>query len=79
MNLLTNSRSSKVLSVRLVTENKEREMLSVDDELWFTQHTKGRVLGNPQHHGYRGLPLRCVYVPKNRGEEEDVRNPTCAW
>lgn len=63
--LLTRSYSAKVLAVKRVTENTGKNTPGVDGVLWDTPQKKMRAVGELKSHGYRPLPLRRIYIPKD--------------
>ena len=63
--LLTRSYSAKVLAVKRVTENAGRKTPGVDGEIWDTPEKKMKAVHNLQQRGYRPLPLRRIYIPKD--------------
>ncbi len=65
--LLTHSFSGKALAVQRVTNNDGRKTPGVDGRIWDTPEKKARALRELRQRGYRALPLRRVYIPKNDG------------
>ena len=65
--LLTHSFSGKALAVQRVTNNDGRKTPGVDGQLWNTPEKKARAIRELRQRGYRALPLRRVYIPKNDG------------
>jgi RNA-directed DNA polymerase len=62
--LLTHSFSGKALAVRRVTENRGKDTPGVDHVRWNTPSQKAAAIHALRQRGYRPLPLRRVYVPK---------------
>src|SRR5256886_3795274 len=67
--LLTHSFSGKALAVQRVTTNDGRKTPGVDGRIWDTPEKKARALRERRQRGYRALPLRRVYIPKNDGTQ----------
>jgi len=65
--LLTHSFSGKALAVKRVTNNDGRKTSGVDGRVWDTPTEKAQAIEALRQHGYRALPLRRVYIPKNDG------------
>lgn len=63
--LLTHSFSGKALAVQRVTHNDGRRTSGVDGIVWDTPTKKARAIEALRQRGYRALPLRRVYIPKN--------------
>jgi len=63
--LLTHSFSGKVLAVRRVTENQGKSTPGIDGEIWNTPTKKAKAALSLRQRGYRPLPLRRIYIPKN--------------
>lgn len=76
--LLTHSFSGKVLAVRRVTENQGKKTPGVDQQVWDTPQKKAAAVGALQQRGYRPLPLRRVYIPKNNHRLRPLSIPTMA-
>jgi len=66
---LTHSFSGKALAVQRVTTNNGRKTPGVDGIVWDTPEKKAGAIGALRQRGYRALPLRCVYIPKNDGTQ----------
>jgi len=62
--LLTHSYHAKLLSVRIVTQNRGKRTPGIDGELWNTPHEKMRAALNLNEKQYRAKPLKRVYIPK---------------
>jgi RNA-directed DNA polymerase len=67
--LLTHSFSGKALAVQRVTTNNGRKTPGVDGVVWDTPEKKAGAIGALRQRGYRALPLRRVYIPKNDGTQ----------
>jgi RNA-directed DNA polymerase len=65
--LLTHSFSGKALAVKRVTENEGRKTPGVDGLIWDTPAKKVGAIEALRQRGYRVLPLRRIYIPKNDG------------
>jgi RNA-directed DNA polymerase len=65
--LLTHAFSAKVLAVKRVTENQGKRTAGVDKVIWDTPEQKAMAVATLRQHGYRALPLRRVYIPKQGG------------
>src|SRR5262245_54651286 len=74
--LLTHSFSGKALAVKRVTENQGKRTPGVDSVSWTTPAAKLTAIGSLQHHGYKPLPLRRVYIPKTNGKQRPLGIPT---
>src|SRR5690242_8401911 len=73
--LLTHSFSGKALAVRRVTENTGKRTPGVDGETWKTPEQKAAATHTLTQRGYRPLPLRRVYIPKNSGGRRPLSIP----
>ena len=62
--LLTHSYSAKLLSVRIVTQNRGKRTAGVDGKLWTTASDKMQAALNLSDQHYRAYPLRRIYIPK---------------
>src|SRR5438093_4263908 len=62
--LLTHSFSGKALAVQRVTTNNGRKIPGMDGVVWDTPEKKAYALGALRQRGYRGRPLRPIYIPK---------------
>jgi RNA-directed DNA polymerase len=62
--LLTHSYSAKLLSVRIVTQNRGKRTAGVDGELWTTASDKMQAAHSLSDQHYRAKPLRRIYIPK---------------
>lgn len=62
--LLTHSFSGKAMAVRRVTENDGKKTPGVDGQTWNTPQKKTTALTTLKQRGYRPLPLRRVFIPK---------------
>jgi RNA-directed DNA polymerase len=64
MYLLTHSYSAKLLSVRIVTQNRGKRTAGIDGELWTTVSDKMQAALSLTDKNYRAHPLRRIYIPK---------------
>ncbi len=62
--LLTHSYHAKLLSVRIVTQNRGKRTPGIDGELWNTPHEKMWAAMNLTDKKYRAKPLKRIYIPK---------------
>jgi len=62
--LLTHSYHAKLLSVRIVTQNRGRRTPGIDGKLWSTQHEKMRAALDLTDRQYHAQPLKRIYIPK---------------
>ena len=62
--LLTHSHSAKLLSVRIVTQNRGKRTVGIDGELWTTASDKMQAALSLSDQHYRAHPLRRIYIPK---------------
>ena len=62
--LLTHSYSAKLLSVRIVTQNRGKRTAGIDGELWTSASDKMQAALNLSDQHYRAYPLRRIYIPK---------------
>src|SRR5262245_46929603 len=76
--LLSRSHSGKMLAVKRVTENHGKSTPGVDGRVWSTPTAKFKGMLSLQHHGYRPMPLRRVYIPKSNGQKRPLGIPTVA-
>lgn len=65
--LLTHSFSGKALAVRRVTENSGRKTPGIDGVTWDNPEKKSKAIKGLKQRGYKPLPLRRIYIPKNNG------------
>ena len=63
--LLTRSYSAKVVAVKRVTENAGKNTPGVDGVIWDSPKKKMNAIYALQQVGYRPLPLRRIYIPKD--------------
>ncbi len=73
--LLTRSFSGKILAVKRVTENRGKRTPGVDGKIWSTSAAKWKGMKSLQHHGYRAMPLRRIYIPKSNGQKRPLSIP----
>jgi RNA-directed DNA polymerase len=62
--LLTHSYSAKLLSIRIVTQNRGKRTPGVDGELWTTASDKMLAALSLSDQHYLAKPLRRIYIPK---------------
>ena len=67
--LLTRSFSGKALAVKRVTENRGKKTPGVDGEIWNTPVKKMVASAQLKRKGYKPLPLRRIYIPKDNGKK----------
>jgi retron-type reverse transcriptase len=64
MYLLTHSYSTKLLAVRIVTQNHGKRTAGVDGKLWTTASDKMQAALSLTDKHYHAHPLRRIYIPK---------------
>ena len=64
MYLLTHSYSTKLLAVRIVTQNHGKRTAGVDGKLWTTASDKMQAALSLTDKRYHAHPLRRIYIPK---------------
>ncbi|NKE73500.1 group II intron reverse transcriptase/maturase [Candidatus Manganitrophus noduliformans] len=74
--LLSHSFSAKALAVKRVTENRGKNTPGIDQETWSTPDAKSQAVLSLKRRGYKPLPLRRVYIPKNNGKRRPLGIPT---
>jgi RNA-directed DNA polymerase len=74
--LLTHSFSGKALAVRRVTENQGKRTPGVDQQIWDTPERKSQAIDQLRQHGYKPLPLKRVYIPKDKNRLRPLSIPT---
>jgi RNA-directed DNA polymerase len=62
--LLIHSYFAKLLSVRIVTQNRGKRTAGIDGELWTSASDKMQAAINLSEQHYRAYPLRRIYIPK---------------
>lgn len=70
--LLTHSYHAKLLAIRRVTQNKGSKTPGVDNVIWKTPTQKIKAVAQLNRRGYKALPLRRIYIPKN-GNKRKLR------
>lgn len=70
--LLTHSYYAKLLAVRRVTQNSGSKTAGVDGIIWKTPKQKMQATATLKRRGYKSLPLRRIYIPKN-GDNNKLR------
>lgn len=75
-NGLTNSFRAKLLAVKVVTSNKDKDTPGVDGILWNTDARKLAGAKSLIRRGYKPSPLRLVEIPKKNGQTRPLGIPT---
>ncbi|MCD5410175.1 MAG: reverse transcriptase N-terminal domain-containing protein [Clostridiales bacterium] len=72
--ILTRSFAAKAIAVKRVTElNQGKKTPGIDNELWDTPTAKADALLNKLSQiGYRSLPLKRIFIPKNNGKRRQT-------
>ena len=73
--LLTRSHCGKMLAVKRVTENRGKRTPGIDGKLWSSPAAKWKGMESMQHHSYRAMPLRRIYIPKSNGKKRPLGIP----
>ncbi|MCM1062748.1 MAG: reverse transcriptase N-terminal domain-containing protein, partial [Eubacterium sp.] len=71
--VMIRSRCARVLAVDVVSRNRGRKTVGVDDKA--LDESLYMICNNKQR-GYKPLPLRRVYVPKGNGQLRPISIPT---
>ncbi|MCR5753448.1 MAG: reverse transcriptase N-terminal domain-containing protein [Acetatifactor sp.] len=74
--LLTHSFYAKALAVKKVTQNKGKNTLGIDNQLWTTDKEKWKGINELQSRGYKALPTKRVLIPKKNGKKRPLSIPT---
>lgn len=74
--LLTNSFYAKAISIKKVTSNRGKNTPGVDNEIWNSDKKKWEAIGKLEIKGYKALPTRRVYIPKQNGKKRPLSIPT---
>lgn len=75
-NKMIHSFYAKALSVKYVTSKKGAKTPGVDGKLCISSEDKYNMIFDLKHRGYKPLPLKRVYIPKNDGTMRAVSIPT---
>lgn len=70
--LLTHSYHAKLMAVRRVTQNRGSKTPGIDKIVWKTPTQKLNAVTQLNRRGYKTLPLRRIYIPKN-GDKQKLR------
>lgn len=73
--LLTRAYSGKMLAVKRVTENRGKRTPGIDGRIWKFPAAKWNGMLSLQHRGYKAMPLRRIYIPKNNGKKRPLGIP----
>jgi len=73
--LLTHSFSGRAMAILRVVSNSGAKTPGVDGIIWNTPEAKTAAFSKLRRHGYRPLPLRRVYIPKNNGRRRPLGLP----
>lgn len=73
--LLTCAYSGKMLAVKRVTENRGKRTPGTDGRIWKFPAAKWNGMLSLQHRGYKAMPLRRIYIPKNNGKKRPLGIP----
>src|SRR5271154_2178754 len=73
--LLTHSFGGRAMAILRVVSNSGAKTPGVDGVLWKTPEAKTAAFSQLRRHGYRPLPLRRVYIPKNNGRRRPLGLP----
>jgi len=74
--LLTRSHHAKLLSVKIVTENKGSKTPGIDGTIWTSTASKMKAAYSLTDNGYKAKPLKRVYIPKKKGKMRPLSIPT---
>jgi len=66
--ILSRSYSSKLLSIRRITENSGKRTAGIDGQKWDTPKAKYEAIGQLGIAGYKPLPVRRIKIPKANGK-----------
>lgn len=74
--LLTHSLSAKYLAIKRVVSSSGAHTPGVDGVSWKTPQQKMKAVMSLQRRGYHPLPLRRIYIPKNKGGRRPLSIPS---
>jgi RNA-directed DNA polymerase len=74
--LVNHSLSSKLLSVKRVTENTGKRTSGIDGVTWTTADEKIKAVQKLRLKGYKPSPVRRIYIPKPNGKKRPLGIPT---
>ena len=74
--LLTRSHYAKLLSIKIVTENKGGKTSGIDGVIWTSPADKMKAAYSLTCKGYKAKPLKRMYIPKKNGKMRPLSIPT---
>lgn len=75
-NRMIHSFYAKALAVKIVTSNRGKNTVGVDNILWKTPEEKYNAIFTLSRRGYKPKELRTVYIPKDDGSMRIIGIPT---
>lgn len=75
-NKLTHSFYAKALAVKYVTSNRGKNTPGIDGIIWNSSIDKYNAIFMIQRRGYKPMPLRRIYIPKEDGRLRPLSIPT---